>query len=81
MKFLINFFAGIFAHELLIKDIISKNTIDPNNNWNILKYIAFMIPPCSFLASLIGFLQIAGENQKCKMSTTPSDMAETYKSE
>lgn len=77
MIFFINIFTGLFAFALFVKDtkrVLDK--IDPYNYWNIFEYMALMIPSCSFFASLKGFLQIAEENQKCKISTSPSDVAE-----
>lgn len=54
-------------------------TINPNedytsplNFWNILKYIALIIPHCSFTSCIEGFLKISWENNRCKVCKAPN---------
>lgn len=47
--------------------IIEENKISIFNKWNIFRYVTLLIPHFSYSSCIAGFLEIAWENNRCKI--------------
>lgn len=60
--------------------IIQQNKISLLNFWNIFRYVTLLIPHFSYSACIANFLEIAWENNRCKICHT-RDMKEACNGE
>lgn len=69
---------GLFVNNMMFflkSIIIEENEKSLFNFWNIFKYVTLIFPHFSYSSCIAGFLQIAWQNNRCKVCKSPN-MAE-----